>query len=353
MTKNITEVRRLRRLRLFFVLAVFGILSATMLLLAIALAILLKLKILQVNVIEIDPWFLIFVLLLSSVVMGAVISVFVSRVVFSVANKLAEGLNMLAQGDFSVRLDLGKNMESKQLADVFNKLAEELQNTETLRADFINEFAHEFKTPIVSIKGFAELLQKRGLSEEQKKEYISIIIEESTRLSTLAANSLSLSRIEKQNILTEKNQYNLSEQIRSSVLLLEKKWSAKNLEPDLDFGEYIINANEELLKQVWINIIDNAIKFSFDNTKLVINCHYQDDTIAVDVKNIGVEIKEQDRSRIFEKFYRADTSHKTEGNGVGLAIVKKIVELHGGEVSVLSNSERTIFTVRLPNVKSL
>ncbi|MBR1967892.1 MAG: HAMP domain-containing histidine kinase, partial [Clostridia bacterium] len=208
-----------------------------------------------------------------------------------------------------------------------------------------------FKTPIVSIRGFAELLSKSNLSEEQKKEYVSVILEESVRLSTLAENSLSLSRVESLNILTGVTEYNVSEQIRACLLLLENKWSVKNLDLKVDFNEFAVNANEELLKQVWINLLDNAIKFSKDGGVIEINLKMENNKLSVSIINEGIEISEYDKTKIFDKFYRSEKSKFIEGSGVGLAIVKKIVSLHGGEIAVNSIDGKTCFTVTLKSAK--
>ena len=334
-------------------MAVFGILVGTIGLLAIAMYILLNLGIIQIRTIDIEPWLLIFILLVASIVMGTIISFVVSRFVFKTANTVAGAMGELASGDFSVRINLGENQESKQLAEAFNKLAVELENTQMLRSDFINEFAHEFKTPIVSIKGFAELLQKDNISETHRKEYLSVIIEESERLSTLATNSLNLSKVEKQSILTDITEYNVSEQIRSSVLLLEKKWEAKNLDLKVEFDEICVFGNEELLKQVWINLIDNAVKFSDVGGELEINVKEKQGKLFVKVKNSGKILKDEEKEKIFEKFYRADNSHQKEGNGVGLAIVKKIVDLHKGNINAQSSGGVTCFTVIIPRARKV
>lgn len=342
-----TEKRRFRRLSVFFILATFGILVGTIGLLAIAMYILLNLGIIQISTIDIEPWLLILILLVASIVMGTIISLVVSRFVFRAVNTVARAMGDLASGDFSVRINLGNNHEYKQLAEAFNKLAVELENTHMLRSDFINEFAHEFKTPIVSIKGFAELLKKENVSEEQKKEYLSVIIEESERLSTLAATSLNLNKVEKQSILTDVTEFNVSEQIRACILLLEKKWVAKNLELKIDFEEYNVLANEELLKQVWINLIDNAIKFSDTCGVLQIDIEERQNYLYISVKNGGKMLSDEEKEKIFEKFYRADNSHQKEGMGVGLAIVKKIIDLHDGKIIVDSKDGITSFTIVL------
>lgn len=187
------------------------------------------------------------------------------KIILKPIKRIIDQLDRLASGDFKTRLHFGKPIADhptfKQVEKSFNRAAEELDYTEMLRSDFINNFSHEFKTPIVSIAGFAKLLRRGNLTDEQKEEYLEVIEEESLRLSAMANNVLNLTRVENQTILTEVTRFNLSEQIRGAVLLLAEKWTPKNLYMDMQFGEHMICANEELLKQVWINLLDNAIKF--------------------------------------------------------------------------------------------
>lgn len=300
---------------------------------------------------------IIIVMVLTSIFMGATISIFASKIPLKPVNKWVNSMNRLASGDFKVRMKFGKPLGTHptflELTDSFNTLAEELQNTEMLRRDFINNFSHEFKTPIVSIAGFAKLLKKGNLTEEQKMQYLDAIEEESMRLSYMATNVLNLTKIENQAILSEISSFNLSEQIRSAVLLLEEKWSRKNIELQLDFEEYMIEANEELLKEVWINLLDNAVKFSPDSGTVSVYINDKDDTISVSVSNTGAEIPPEKMNKIWNKFYQADESHSSYGNGIGLAIVKRITELHKGEVSVKSENLLTEFTVKLPKSQDM
>ena len=265
---------------------------------------------------------------------------------------LIDGMDHLAAGNFKVRIKAGPLMRRYPafvaVTDSFNKMAEELESTETLRGDFINNFSHEFKTPIVSIAGFAKLLRHGNPTPEQQQEYLQVIEEESMRLSYMATNVLNMTKVENQTILTDVTQYNLSEQIRSCFLLLENKWSKKDLELQLDFGEHIVRANEELLKQVWINLLDNAVKFTPNGHTIQVQITETEDALLVTVLNTGSEIAPESQEKIFNKFYQADESHATQGNGIGLAIVKRVTELHGGSVHVASAHEVTVFTVQLP-----
>ncbi len=271
-------------------------------------------------------------------------------------NQLINEMNRLASGDFEARLHFGKVLSKhktfKEIEESFNELAEELENTEMLRSDFVNNFSHEFKTPIVSISGLAKLVNKGNLSEEQKKEYLIAIEEESLRLATMATNVLNLTKVENQTILSDVTKFNLSEQIRTSVLLLENEWSKKDIELNLDFDEVEIEANEALLKQVFINLIDNAIKFSPAGATVSVEIKLLEKRYAISITNTGVEIPKEKINNIFSKFYQADESHASKGNGIGLAIVKKIVDLHSGKISVESGNNQTTFTVYLPKTQS-
>ena len=289
-----------------------------------------------------------------SIPVGLVASVVAVKFPLKPIRELIDGMNALASGNFNTRVCAGPIMRRYppfvELADSFNKMAEELENTEMLRGDFINNFSHEFKTPIVSIAGFAKLLKRGNLSREQQREYLDAIEEESMRLSSMATNVMSQSKVENQTILTDISAFNLSEQLRSCILLLESKWVRKDLELQLEFGEHTIRANEELLKQVWINLLDNAVKFTPDGHTIRVCIHEKKNTIQVAVTNTGSEILPEHQKKIFQKFYQADESRSTQGSGVGLAIVQRIVQLHGGNVRVSSENEVTSFVVELPKI---
>ena len=285
------------------------------------------------------------------VCVGSVLTMLTTTILLHPLQRMIRKIRSLASGDYKNRIyfgnPLGKHPTFAALSESFNTLAEELENTEMLRSDFINNFSHEFKTPSISIAGFAKLLKKGNLKEEQKKEYLDIIEEESLRLSYMATNVLNLTKVENQTILTDVTSYNLSEQIRACVLLLENRWTKKKIEFSLEFDEYEINANEELLKQIWINLIDNAIKFSPDYGMIMIRIKESNDRYKISIANTGTEIPKESMPKIFNKFYQADESHASEGNGVGLAIVKKIVDLHKGSIEVESENGFTVFEIEL------
>ncbi len=289
----------------------------------------------------------------SSILISFGFSILLVKIPLKPINTLINHMNRLAAGDFKTRLDFGKRLEKnptfKEISESFNRMADELENTEMLRGDFVNNFSHEFKTPIVSIAGLAKLVNRGDIEDEQRAQYLNTIETESLRLADMATNVLNLTKVENQTILSDITKFNLSEQIRSSVLLLENKWTAKEIELYLEFDEYFIEGNEELLKQVWINLLDNAIKFSPKGSSVSVELEADEEFVKVSVKNTGSEISEDDMRKIWNKFYQADRSHTTEGNGIGLAIVKRIVGLHGGDVAAVSADGTVCFSVLLPS----
>ncbi len=288
---------------------------------------------------------------ISSIIVATLLSVIFSKIPFSPLRKVITATDRLAGGDFTVRLNLNEaNKELRSLNDSFNHMAEELGNTEMLRTDFINNFSHEFKTPIVSMLGFAKILKYENLSKEERDEYLDIIITESTRLSELATNVLNLSKVENQTILSGQTTYNVSEQIRRAVALLENKWSGKHMEIYLECEEIPIYACEELLRQVWINLLDNAIKFSPEYSAIEIMIRQEEKETIFRFTDQGCGIEADSLERIFDKFYQGDRSHTTQGNGLGLALVNKIIHLHQGTIEVSETGDNgTTFVIRLPH----
>ncbi|MHC1721963.1 MAG: ATP-binding protein [Aminipila sp.] len=291
----------------------------------------------------------ILILIISSTAVGTTLTAILSRIPLKPIRRVVAACNKVANGDFSVRLPISAIDEFNGFARSFNQMAEELGSLEMLRSDFVNNFSHEFKTPIVSLRGFAKILKNPDLSEEERNEYLDIIISESDRLTELATNVLTLTAIENLSIISAKSEFDLSEQIRRSVLMLESKWSNKNIDMIIALDEISYLGNEDLLTQVWINLIDNAIKFSPNNSKVKIKLKKSEKEIIFKVMDNGYGIDEENQKHIFDKFYQGDKSHSTEGNGLGLAIVNKIVKLHGGRIIIESEAELgTVFTVILP-----
>lgn len=261
---------------------------------------------------------------------------------------LSAAMRQVKKGDFSVRLPQGKDNELGQLMSTFNQMVAELGSIEYLQKDFISNVSHEFKTPIASIAGFAKLLKSDALSPEEKAEYTDIIISESQRLSHLSENLLRLSKLENQVRLKDVTPFPLDEQLRTAVLLLEPMWAKKDILWELDLDEITCHGEADLLNQVWLNLLSNAIKFSKEGGAVSVKL-YQTDRIKVRIEDHGIGMTAEVMARIFDKFYQGDPSHASEGNGLGLPLVKRIVELSGGEIKVKSvQNEGSVFTVTLP-----
>lgn len=336
-------------LTLIFTIVVFIILVVTMIIVGCVIFFLTQIGVLGISQTASAPiHFQIIIFAMTSIVIGTIVAALGSHFPLRPLNTLIEAMNQLAHGKYDIRINLGKHRISQELTDSFNTMAEELENTEMLRTNFINDFSHEFKTPIVSIKGFDKLLQKDNLDQKTHDKYLQIIETESSRLADMATNVLNLNKIEKQTILSNITSFNLSEQIRNCLLLLEKKWSNKNLNLIIDFDEHQIAGNQELLYQVWINLLDNAIKFAPRDGKLGIKIIHNQSDYQILISNNGPKITDEEKKYLYNKFYQGDTSHATEGTGIGLAIVKKIVSLHSGTIDVDSNKNETTFIVTLP-----
>ncbi|QUH25743.1 HAMP domain-containing sensor histidine kinase [Serpentinicella alkaliphila] len=287
--------------------------------------------------------------MLSYTLIGALLIIISVRITIKRILKLNSATKEVAKGNFDIQIENHSNDEIGQLTDNFNKMTRELRSIEYLRKDFITSVSHEFKTPLASIQGFAKLLQKGNLSEDEVKDYTNIIVEESARLSNLSSNILKLSKLENQVILEKRSKFSLDEQMRKSILLLEHEWSKKNIEFDIELDSVDYSGDEELLQQVWINIINNAIKFSNENGKIRLRLRERGTFIQVIVEDNGIGMKEETLNRIFEKFYQGDESHSHEGNGLGLPLVKRILDLCGGSIKVESGiNEGSIFIVELP-----
>jgi len=283
-------------------------------------------------------------------VIGTFISSVASEIILKPLNQLIKATEAVATGDFSVRVEeSGGDSEIGDLLRNFNHMTEELAGTEMFRNDFINNFSHEFKTPIVSIRGFAKQLQNENLSPEKRREYTDIIVDESERLANMSSNILLLSKFENQQLITNQAEYDLDEQIRKCIILLEKQWSKKNIEIDLDLKPIRIYNNAEMLSHLWINLIENAVKYSADHGHITISCGETAEDILFTISNSGDGMDDSTMKRIFDKFYQGDKSHAAQGSGIGLSIVKRIVELCKGEIAVESKiGQGTTFTVKLP-----
>jgi len=293
--------------------------------------------------------FVIIVAFIVCIIIGTIITGFVGRTILQPIHDLSKATSEVARGNFSVRVREPSDNEYGTLARNFNKMAQELSGIETLRGDFISNVSHEFKTPLASIQGFAKLLQDESLSPEDKREYTQIIIDETSRLTKLSSNILRLTKLENQTTIGKKNRFSIDEQIRKIILMLEPEWSKKNIDLDIDLEDVFYVGNEELMGQVWQNVINNAIKFTPVGGEIRVRLFRSDNGIVVKISDNGPSIPADKIEKIFEKFYQADHSRATEGNGLGLALVKRIIDLSGGHISVENLYEGGVcFNVELP-----
>ncbi len=333
-------------LSLVFSLAVFLIFIVTALTVAVIGFLIYKSGLVLDNY---GPFMPVAVTLAASILVGTLVSPIMGQFTLRPIRKVIAAINELANGNFSARLDIVQPPEFRELSDSFNRMAAELGGIELLRTDFVNNFSHEFKTPIVSIKGFAEVLKRDNLTAEERGKYLDIIIKESDRLTALATNVLNLSKIENQNILSEKQPFELGEQVRRCIVLLQSQWEQKKIALSVDIQDIVCVGNKELLDQVWLNLFDNAVKFTPEGGTITVALTQTDQAAQFILRDSGCGISSEAIPHIFDKFYQAKASQITMGNGLGLTVARKIVELHGGSIRCHSESNKgTEFTVTLP-----
>lgn len=307
----------------------------------------------ELDIIQTDPHtrkLPIVLFLLGSTLLGTIIAFFVGKLIIRPVQNISNAFDELSKGNFDVKVPENERIEEiREMAQHFNSMTYDLSHIETLRTDFVANVSHEFKTPIASIEGYAALLQDSRLTPEKHSRYVEKILDNSRRLSSLCSSILMLSKLENQEMILDKKEYRIDEQIRMAILMLESKWSAKNIEFELDLPKQLYFGSEQLMGQIWINIIDNAIKHSPDGGIIEINMYKENDMLQVSVTDHGDGMTEEVQKHIFEKFYQADTSRSSEGSGLGLALVQRILDLCGGSVDVKSApSAGATFVISLP-----
>lgn len=279
---------------------------------------------------------------------ATLILVLASKVVNPIL-RLTEATQQVARGDFDVQLEIDRNDEVGRLTRNFNHMVQELRTIEYLRKDFISNVSHELKTPLASIKGYAKLLQEDRVPAEERREYASVIVQETSRLVNMSSTMLTLSKLENQSEPGSETVFSLDEQIRRTIVVLEPQWSAKNINLNINLTPTEIYGNEELLQQVWINLLTNAIKFSDKDDTIDVFSHVHEQTVVVSVRDYGIGIDPEDVSRVFEKFFQVDRTRAGEGSGLGLPLVRRIVSHFGGSIDVESTpNQGTTFTVSIP-----
>lgn len=293
---------------------------------------------------------------LLSLLLAIMISVAIEHTIVKPMRSMTWHMGELAKGDFSVRMPPNDRIEineAKQFTKSFNKAAEELSGIEIMRANFISDFSHEFRTPIASINGFAQLLRDQNLSSEERDEYLDIIIDESKRLSNLSEDILNLSRMESLSILTNIGAVDVAEGLRRSIAIVEPNANEKDIAVTVDIDETQVIGNADYLSQLWTNILQNAVKFTPKGGSIKISLKnsrvQKTKSVTCTISDDGCGMDESTRTHLFERFYQGDTSHAQEGNGLGLSLCKRIVDLHGGTIRVISAPGKgSIFVVTLP-----
>lgn len=267
--------------------------------------------------------------------------------------KIVDAAEKMMHGDFSVRIKRRKSIDFddgfSDIADCFNKVAEALQSVEALQTDFISNVSHELKTPLSVIQNYGVILQNPALSQDERIEYAKEITHATRKLSTLVTNILRLNKLENQQITPVFNEYDLGEQLCECLLAFEDVWEKKELNIITDIDDDLkIHSDAEMMSMVWNNLISNAIKFTEKNGSVTVEAKRINNTVVVKITDTGCGISEKTGKHIFDKFYQGDTSHSTEGNGLGLALVKRIITLTGNDISVESRvGEGTTFTVSM------
>ncbi len=265
---------------------------------------------------------------------GILVTSQLSKFFFNPIKKLRGAMDKVADGDFSVRLE--EKSSSKEIMEIytgFNLMAHELSSTEILQTDFVSNVSHEFKTPINAIEGYSTLLQDADNLDEDQREYIDKILFNTQRLSSLVGSILLLSKLENQQIPSHQVEYRLDEQIRQSIVALEPAWEKKDIEFDVELDRVSYLGNEPMMRHVWDNLISNAIKFSPSGSTVKIHLAKKLKKLIFTVEDQGPGLSEEAQKHIFDKFYQADASHKQEGNGLGLALVKRILTIEKGQIT--------------------
>lgn len=271
-----------------------------------------------------------------------------ARLLAKQATDLADGLAKAAGGDYHAKLDPNKSAIFAVAYNNFNKLEEELKKSNTLQDEFVNNYSHEFKTPITSIKGFAELLLEEDIDDKTRRKYLKIIAEESEKLTYLANSSILLTKLNSQGIVPNKKKFSLDEQIRRCVILLEPEYSKKKINLSCNLEEVFFVGSEEIMEHLWMNLINNAIKYTPEGGNISINLRNYEETIMFSVIDSGIGMNEEEIKQIFNKFYQADKSKTTKGLGLGLTIVSRIIQLIEGKIKVESEPLKgSSFTVTL------
>lgn len=301
-----------------------------------------------------NPLALILAFYVFSFIIATVLTLYISRYILSPVEHLSDASKKVAHGDFTVQIPLDSDSDELNVTiSNFNSMVRELRSIETLRDDFIANVSHEFKTPLSAIEGYAMLLQEKNLGDKEREECARKILQSTARLNDLTGNILLLSKLDNQNYPQENTTFSLDEQIRQAVLMFESVWTKKQIDIDCDMPDVSFVGPQSLLNHVWINLIGNAVKFvkGDGSGRITVRLTPNEKNVVVTVADNGIGMDDKTIAHIFEKFYQGDTSRRSSGNGLGLALCKKIVEsLHGTITAKGAPGEGSVFTVVLPRI---
>lgn len=303
-----------------------------------------------------NPLALILAFYVFSFIIATVLTLYISRYILSPVEHLSDASKKVAHGDFTVQIPLDSDSDELNVTiSNFNSMVRELRSIETLRDDFIANVSHEFKTPLSAIEGYAMLLQEKNLGDKEREECARKILQSTARLNDLTGNILLLSKLDNQNYPQENTTFSLDEQIRQAILMFESVWTKKQIDIDCDMPDVSFVGPQSLLNHVWINLIGNAVKFvkGDGSGRITVRLTPNEKNVVVTVADNGIGMDDKTIAHIFEKFYQGDTSRRSSGNGLGLALCKKIVEsLHGTITAKGAPGEGSVFTVVLPRVSA-
>ncbi len=315
----------------------------------IALAILLIFDQLTPSIEKLNYVVIVIIFFIITAISAMIIYAFLTKTTVNVSEQINTAVKKISSGDFTARIELSGNPEIDDFVESFNKMAEELDSLVILNRDFVSNFSHEFKTPIVSVKGYAQLLKESATLSDEQSQWLDIIIEESERLSNLSQNAMTLSKLDTSSITSKKQVINIEEDLSRAILLFDKQLTDKNIDFIADIRPIYLLADKSLTKEIWINLLSNAIKYTPKNGKIMIETIERDDYVFIMISDSGNGVARENIEKIFDRNFQENNTQKYLGNGLGLAITRRIVELHHGKISVESSPfGGAKFVVKLP-----
>lgn len=281
-------------------------------------------------------WLVLVLLFGSAVISTSLVRGLGNKIIFGSLRQITRASKAVANGDFSQRLEPPREKEIAELCDSFNEMVDKLGSNELLARDFVSNVSHQFRTPLASIHGYAQLLEDDSLTDEEKREYIDVIKEKSISLSNLINDVLELSRLEHLCASIERELFSIDEQLRKCVIAYEESLSEKKIDISLELQSVLYLGCKELMAEVWNNLLENAIKFSDEGGKINVCLQSDFDNIYISVRDFGIGMSDETKTRMFDRFYRGKEVRNISGCGLGMSMVKNIISKHGGEISVES-----------------